>query len=736
MNNKKIMAFAMTFAMIGAGFTVFSMNIIAEDSARPFETQGVAEGYPAGGLTKISWDGSGDFALAVDDGSIIYRYDRTSGMWGVEGSSANPSDNFMDIVYDDYFDRFMIVGDNGGDPAMPIAYNYTVGGNWEAYGTAASMGTFNGVCMAHEYGSTVYSILAVGTSGGNALAKWYNDNTDLWEDADLTGFNIGDILYDCTWDYFTPTTYFAVGEDTNTKGIIRSWSTPGTDYATDITIQETAALNTIDWNSDIGSYDYAIVGGNYHANGNIFYFDGGVLDMLDNKSYNILDFDWSPDGTWGAAVGDHAGAGVYYACYAATSTAKDMTYKLPGSVTTLFGVSVKGYSSPSSAVATGGPGAPAITGFVSSTNSDTKLMVNTDVPHGFDVDMWLMSDGTQTSTLDTSVNVDSLQTYTFRGEFNYTIGGAANDQFFDGLNDNVRVDLTAWYDNGIGGSLSNPVVGPDGDDRTRQFQVTWEEGIGADTAAMNYPIGAPNEFILDSWWSEASLTPNQYYVFINVTFNVQTWAADGQGFGGGTGGLIYDQNVMLNDLDSWDFSFEIYDAAFITANNYTYGEFGIFMNTDLIVTGDPSGNAPPGTFGTALFPYSNITYHSNIPYYVNVSIEDLSDGVNTIDAFRVDVQHVNINGLATVLNTDMFALYDITGADAEVGVWGIWNTADEVLPAPYNGTTANGPWGSNFNPEGSLLNDETQIRWWIDVPAGTTEGMYSATITITIGYYP
>ncbi|MCK5038453.1 MAG: hypothetical protein KAS16_05085, partial [Thermoplasmata archaeon] len=47
-----------------------------------------------------------------------------------------------------------------------------------------------------------------------------------------------------------------------------------------------------------------------------------------------------------------------------------------------------------------------------------------------------------------------------------------------------------------------------------------------------------------------------------------------------------------------------------------------------------------------------------------------------------------------------------------------------------NGTTAYGPWGSDFNGYGA-----TEIEWWVSVPGATPEGIYQATITFKIGYW-
>ena len=55
------------------------------------------------------------------------------------------------------------------------------------------------------------------------------------------------------------------------------------------------------------------------------------------------------------------------------------------------------------------------------------------------------------------------------------------------------------------------------------------------------------------------------------------------------------------------------------------------------------------------------------------------------------------------------------------------------MPAPSNGTTSFGEYGSNFNAATVAAGVETtQLDWWVTVLAGTPEGIYWATITITI----
>ncbi|MCK5037836.1 MAG: hypothetical protein KAS16_01945 [Thermoplasmata archaeon] len=369
---------------------------------------------------------------------------------------------------------------------------------------------------------------------------------------------------------------------------------------------------------------------------------------------------------------------------------------------------------------------------------NTKLTVLTEQPHVFDIDMWDASDAGETSLLNSRVDVQN--TYTFYTELNYSVGGV--DKFWDNAND-IRVSLWGWYDEGKVGLNSAPEpTWATAENRTRQFSILWEEGLSGvptqGTANMVYPVGSPgtDEFLLDSWWIDPTgygVDGFTWHMYFNITFNNQTRAADGDNFANLAAGNINDQNLALNDPNSWDFRFQIYDQVYPTALNESLEEFGVYRFTNISVLGNPTGNAPPGTNGYALAPHSFINYSANIPHYLNVSISDLErmGGGGTIIATEVSANIVST--LANDTNSQMngTAQY-ILGADTEVGVWGNASLAAQYwsMPAPMNGTSAHGPWGSDFNNF-----EATQIQWYIDVPAATPEGMYETTITFTIGYY-
>ena len=170
-----------------------------------------------------------------------------------------------------------------------------------------------------------------------------------------------------------------------------------------------------------------------------------------------------------------------------------------------------------------------------------------------------------------------------------------------------------------------------------------------------------------------------------------------------------------------------------TKANYTYGEFGVNQAISILLSGNPSGEAPPGTNGVSLGS-STITYSTNTQYWVNVSIPHLylnGDLGNPkfIPAGNMQVQ--NINSLANQASaSDIPVSTYFPGEDMELCVWGASSPA-VPLDSPGNGTTAHGPWGSNYNnfdnPGGV-----TFVEWYVDVPGSMTAGIYSATITYSI----
>ena len=195
-------------------------------------------------------------------------------------------------------------------------------------------------------------------------------------------------------------------------------------------------------------------------------------------------------------------------------------------------------------------------------------------------------------------------------------------------------------------------------------------------------------------------------------------------------------NKMISnftDRSKQKFVMMIEDSNLNDSSNSSYEEFGIFQFTNITASGNPSGNAPPGS-STQLGPNSQITVSANRDYYVNVSVPDLEriGGGSPILASYLAVN--TTSAFANNTNSMIYgAAVNFPAANVNLSIWGNRSQAlpaNWVVPAPLNSTTAHGPQGGDFQGFGA-----TEIEWWIDVPGATAEGVYQATITFKIGYY-
>ncbi|MCK4758148.1 MAG: hypothetical protein KAS67_06840 [Thermoplasmata archaeon] len=736
-NIRKILAISVVTLMVCASIAIVLPNITvtAEDSAKP-----VAElnnGYPGGGMKKVAWHENGDYALAVNGiNGEIWKYTRATTSWSL--FNPDTGDIYHDVAFDDFYGSFYFVGSRG---ASPIAWLYNPGFDpvWQDLGSGAGgSGVFYGVEPCHGYGDGYY-FLAVGQNSGgipdDARAEWYSTGFS-WQM--ITGFeNYTEYMTDATWDYENVGSYYMVGKNIDYgQGIAYRLDNPGhlTTFKYIGGSPGMSEITAIDWCPDYATYNYALMTG---TGGGVWKLDNiGDIELIYSFNGTVYDIEWAPDGSMAILVGDDgAGNGVLYHHYAGDNGVNDMSGDLASGTSTLYGVSVKGWTSPSSGLVVGTGGA--LGSYLGNSDGLTKLTVNAAFPHMFAIDMWDMNDGGQVSTLNTPVQVVG-DTYTFYTEVNYTIGGV--DQFFDGINNNTFLNLTAWFDDGAV-SLTPPAS--DDVHRTRKFVARVYEEVGGPagvTGEIIYPDSTTNEFVFHSVGCSGPFGVDTRYAFwINVTFGPQTRAADGTGFGGGPSGDIHDDISSFNDLNSWNFAMTVYDNDFSGASNTTYEEFGINMATNITAAGMPSVNAPPGSVSRLLAPNSFITYSANTPYYVNVSIEDLTSGGNTIFATYVNASLVGAYpaGFNYDPYTELNASWGVFGrafggAGQERMVWGNDSIAapNHLLPEPNNGTSAHGPIYSNFDGYGA-----TELNWWVNVPAGTNEGIYQSTITFKIGFY-
>jgi hypothetical protein len=225
----------------------------------------------------------------------------------------------------------------------------------------------------------------------------------------------------------------------------------------------------------------------------------------------------------------------------------------------------------------------------------------------------------------------------------------------------------------------------------------------------------------------ADTSQDHYRVYIPVWLGNQIRAADGTGFGSGDPDYDMSKAVALQDANSWDFSVTVQDAI-SGGTNTSYGEFGIQQAWSLLVSGSPTGNAPPGSNNNPMAPNSNIVYSANTQYFVDVAIPDLFLNGNPLALYWIlatDVSVMNINPDA-IGNSDIPGLTAFTGPAAPLYVWGQAGTPMNPLD---NGLVSAGPTVSDYTNPATAY---TELYWEVNVPGGTPEGVYWGTITVTI----
>lgn len=311
--------------------------------------------------------------------------------------------------------------------------------------------------------------------------------------------------------------------------------------------------------------------------------------------------------------------------------------------------------------------------------------------------------------------------YSFCFEYNYSLGW-----------NNCDFLVQAWYDNGLVQVASQFPVSPTNAQRTTAFNISCDSTGNA--AIFDHPLPAlevttgPAQVILHKVFIHpTTLLPDPlqdtYRVYIPVHLGPQIRAALGATTGTGYNRL---KTIALDDANTWDFSITVRDLG-STASNTSYAEFGIQELVSVLASGNPTGNAPPG--GSCICaPYSNIVYSANTPYFVNVSLETALElngvpSANDIPVTQVSVQNMHPNA---ALGSQIAGVTPFVAIEpARLYVWGQNMVA---IPAPGNGTVAAGPlmsdyWGGTAS---------TDLEWRVSVPAGRPEGIYWATIIISI----
>jgi hypothetical protein len=182
----------------------------------------------------------------------------------------------------------------------------------------------------------------------------------------------------------------------------------------------------------------------------------------------------------------------------------------------------------------------------------------------------------------------------------------------------------------------------------------------------------------------------------------------------------------LMDANSWDFSVTVRDAG-SGGFNRSFAEFGVKEAWSIAVSGNPTGNAPPGTSDNPMGPNSAIVYSANTDYYVDVAIPHLYKNGNPaspdfISALNVKIENTHLD--AGIGNSDISTQVAFVGPNTPYYVWGIALTPLSPL---NNGLVSAGPIESDYT--GAAI---TELAWWVTVPGATPEGIYWGVITITI----
>ncbi len=614
-----------------------------------------------------------------------------------------------------YNDTFWLVGDEAG------------GGVTCVYKVVPDI-SLNLIDMGKNTASPLTSIAC--DDNGNPLAVGHNQPSMYYYDTQATAwYNVAGNM-DCDFEGvdYNPNDgrFYVAGYNGNWAWNVVYYTDPGplnngtsSSYyyqSTDLTAD--CSFQAIAWND---LYDYGLVVGDEGTILKVWPFDhnGNGTMHYEDISINWLDYyydvSWDTDG-WNEAgiVGSDSMGwdGLYYRYYHSNPEiilghdSNDGSYyracamKPPSSPKWLF-------------IPTAGGG---IKANIQALDQSSTVSASSLFPNIY----WAgLNDTAMNSKNNMMVNTDTDFYITF--EANYTGGW-----------NQAQADIHIWYDDGLTGTNSQyPAETPN--NRNWAINLTYDPNAGS--YVINYPtapileatIGAYSDTIVSA---HPDPTQSTHRVELPIHFGGQMFAADGGGSLGAGPDYDSDPNLALDRGNTWDFNVTVYDSANTAKRNSTYGEFGVNQAISISIAGDPSGDAPPGSNGVYLG--SNvITYSTNTNYWVNMSIPNLEKigGGSSIPASNLRVQ--NTNSLASLPSASELGVSTyFSGPDMKMCVWGISGPAIP-LPSPGNGTTAHGPWGSNYNnydnPGGT-----TSIDWYIDLPSSLQSGIYMATITYSI----
>ncbi len=648
---------------------------------------------------------------------------------------ALPYTTFRNVAWDEENGRFWICGDYNGN-SQSTFYFLPRTSPTTMVPIMAPPVTFTALASDH-----LGNVLIAGMSKSDGLEYVYyfvpsaNNGYSVYESGtgSMYGWNITSITYNSN-----DMRFYMVGNMKNQdRGVafftdtVPLDSSPSYCYIDNSPLMNSpgiGGLKSIEWNPD-RNYALAVGDGVYRLG----QWDGLPGNKLSwstvaapsaGTSYNDISWDLV-GGIEAGIVGEGGLAGKYWRYYHTNPSLLDgYTSELTGTRYTTC--AMKPPSSPKWLIIPSSSEIPRIN--LEEKDEGGTILFESDLPNLFTVSVWKQSDVTRPDLLE--MQVDAGGTYTFFVEANYTVGGV--DMWWD-----IDFTISAWYDNGAVGTLSNPgdPAWMNNNYRTRQFNITYSAATAIPT--LTYPAMVPGieEFDLHSYWTDPMLygaDGTVRRIYINVTFGPQTRAADGGGFANPNGGA-WNKNSALNDPGSWDLQVHMYNVFNEAIFNTSYYEFGIKEYGAVSSVGSPTGSAPPGTIDHPLGPDCTVYFSANTPHFLTLSIPDLHMNGDALDPRLIPATNVklqNTHSLAMATNSDMHLATPIPGSGVPLYIWG---QAGTPLPAPVHGTESAGPLYSDYSaaaiPE---LFEVTEISWWINVPVSVAQGTYRSTITITI----
>ena len=708
---RKIIAVVIVAAMISVSFA-----IITPQTAKAEFIEELVGGPWGTTFTPLDvvFDDGGHYCVMVghESDSITaglsnaWGYDVFSDSWYALNGA--PRDQILkSVCYSTAQAKFMLCGDMGGGASNSVYYIDK--------GNTILLG------MGHSVASSAIACdgagnVLVGGSGGSLHSydggSWYPYSPGSQYDFTSITFNTGDQRF-----------YLTAYDNGVGAGTLFYTDTAPLNGASIITFSDPGMLipdlSSIEWNQG-KNYGLAVGYGVYRVEA----YQGGPnleVTVIDEYSTENIFYDvaWDSDGWNEAAIFGRNNTelrGVYFRYYdsnptmifghldsVASSIYRCGCFKPPASPKMVFAPTPMG----------------GIIAHVDVNDQSTVITANAMFPK-----LWWIgfNDSAMNNRLDQQVAPDADYYFTLCGNYS------------DGWN-NTEVVIEAWYDHGIVQNASAYPAETD-ENRTLAFRVNYTVWSG--WFEVQYPAGAPNEVTNSTGvvnqiehWDHPDGDQANRTLEIPVWLGPQTRAANGTGFSADPDfhGL---KNQALQDAFSWDFSITLRDCNLTTAANTSYGEFGIEQAVSISVAGNPTGNAPPGSSGNILNPTSQITYSANTNHWVNVSIPNLYLGGDTGSAYWIptdDVSVMNINGNANATNTYIIIpTYFPSTQNVSMNVWGLNATG---IGPNGNGTTSMGPILTNYNSPGTF----TELQWWVDVQAGTPEGIYWAAITINIDGY-